>query len=135
MVVLGRATSGLGRDGRQTRAPQQSQVAARQARGGLDRAIRAIVLASVRCEEARFARAHLDEARVRELSDEQKLLHHRLHQAVGALAQCQRTAGVVAERVVTLLKDIVASNVLDPSLEQSIRRQVVEWGVDAYYAA
>lgn len=111
--------------------------AARDAQSLLDRALRALALARVRVEDARRAWDRLEETitRTRELSDDLNYVSARLCGATGQVARLARAAGTPPERMVALLKDIVESSALGPTLEVEIERQVIEWGIDAYYAA
>lgn len=111
--------------------------AARDAQALLDRALRAVALARVRVEDARRAWDRLDDtiARTRELSDELNYDSARLCGATGQVARLARAEGTPPERMVVLLKDIVARSALGPTLEAEIERQVIEWGIDAYYTA
>ena len=111
--------------------------AARDAESLLDRALRAVALARVRVEDSRRAWDRLEETitRTRELSDELNYDSARLCGATGQFARLARADGTPPERMVVLLKDIVERSALGPTLAAEIERQVVEWGIDAYYAA
>jgi len=111
-------------------APQESRVL-------LDRAIRALALAKRRVEEARQAASRLDEviSRGRELVNELAPMSYWVREATGVVARLERRQGAPPERMVIALKDIVEDTDLDPTVKHEIKRQVIEWGIDAYYAA
>jgi hypothetical protein len=100
-------------------------------------ALRAIATAQTRRAQYEAARTQLAAAMDRSeyLCEQHRILLEALHGTIAALAREQREAGHSAVQMIRLLHEIVDDAAVDRTTKQEVERQVVEWGINAYYAA
>jgi hypothetical protein len=93
---------------------------------------------------ARTRRAQYETVRTRQaaemdrseyLLEQHRVLLDALRGSITALARAEREAGHSAVEMIHLLHDIVDDAPVDCATKREVERQVVEWGIDAYYAA
>jgi len=101
------------------------------------RALRALAIAQLRQAQYQIARSNLLRAmeRSEELQFDQIVLTRQLRETISAVAREELAAGHSPVAMVALLHEIVREALLDREIRQQIEPDVVQCGIEAYFAA